>query len=317
MAFDGCVLCGNPRFKPQPVHGPSGGIRTATYRDCTLCGAYVITMALEEDITDRRADFEQWLPGLRAYTKQAADAGTLPELRSDNFRQLANGHLHTPIPEKLRRVLDYLGKRSRVPGDIISIDPDAYPLFDVAEAGHMGFLLEALVERGDIRLAERKNNLGHPQWIVTMRGWERLTPSLTPGGIPGTVFVAMAFTDDMNAAFDAAIRPAVYEDCGLSVTQVGRVQHNDSITDLILAGLRAAQIVIADVTHQRNGVYFEGGFGMGLGRSVVWMCREDDLANVHFDTRNYNHIVWATHEDLRTKLRERLRATLALPARLA
>jgi nucleoside 2-deoxyribosyltransferase len=97
---------------------------------------------------------------------------------------------------------------------------------------------------------------------------------------------------------------------------VGRVQHNDSISDLILAGLRAAQVVVADVTHQRNGVYFEGGFGMGLGRTVVWMCRDTDLANVHFDTRNYNHIVWNAHDDLRTKLRDRLRATLALPARL-
>jgi hypothetical protein len=56
---------------------------------------------------------------------------------------------------------------------------------------------------------------------------------------------------------------------------------------------------------------------MGLGRTVVWMCREDDLANVHFDIRNYNHIVWTGHDDLRTKLRDRLRATLALPARLA
>ena len=66
----------------------------------------------------------------------------------------------------------------------------------------------------------------------------------------------------------------------------------------------------------RNGVYFEGGFGMGLGRTVIWMCREDDLAHVHFDTRNYNHIVWVQPADLRSKLRDRLRATLALPARL-
>lgn len=81
----------------------------------------------------------------------------------------------------------------------------------------------------------------------------------------------MAFTDEMNAAFDHAIRPAVIED-------------------------------------------FEGG--IGIGRSVIWMCREDDLTNVHFDTRQYNHIVWTGHDDLRAKLRDRLRATVALPARL-
>jgi len=30
---------------------------------------------------------------------------------------------------------------------------------------------------------------------------------------------------------------------------------------------------------------------MGLGRQVIWTCRDDDLKNVHFDTRQYNHIV--------------------------
>jgi hypothetical protein len=47
-------------------------------------------------------------------------------------------------------------------------------------------------------------------------------------------------------AFNHGIQPAVTDDCGFSVTQVGRVQHHDSITDLIIAGLRAAQVVVAD-----------------------------------------------------------------------
>jgi nucleoside 2-deoxyribosyltransferase len=101
----------------------------------------------------------------------------------------------------------------------------------------------------------------------------------------------------------------------LTVTHVGKVQDNDNINDTIMAGIRAAQVIVADVTYQRNGVYFEGGFAMGLGRHVVWMCREDDLKNVHFDTRQYRHIVWTDHQDLRTKLTARLRANVAIPAR--
>ena len=150
--------------------------------------------------------------------------------------------------------------------------------------------------------------------MVTVTGWERLSPP-APGGTPGTVFVAMAQQVDMNAAYDEGIEPAVIDDCGLTITQAGRIQHNDSINDLIMAGIRAAQVVIADVTHQRNGVYFEAGFAMGLGRVVVWMCRHDDLVNVHFDTRQYNHIVWDDPADLRRKLSARLRATVDVPAR--
>jgi hypothetical protein len=108
----------------------------------------------------------------------------------------------------LRRILEYFGRRSRYPGDQVSVDPDAHPLFDVAELGHIGYLLNALREREDI--AEAGNNtLGHPQWTLTIKGWERLAPRFAPGGVPGTVFVAMAFTPDMDAAFDEAIHPAI------------------------------------------------------------------------------------------------------------
>jgi|SRR6185503_11108928 len=313
MAYDGCVLCGNPRHKPRPIFA-DGRLKMATSRNCPVCGEYDIATALDEDITARRADFDPWLPGLRAYTRQqSAAGGSVAMLSYENFKALAAGHLHTPVATKLRLVLEYLASRSQFPGDTVGVGPDDYPLFDVAQNTHVMFLLETLEARVDLRRVAN-NNLGHPQYVITAAGWDRLTPATT-GGVPGTVFVAHAFSDDMQAAFDAAIQPAIVNDCGLTVTQVSRIEHNDSVTDLIIGGIRAAQVVVADVTHQRNGVYFEGGFGMGLGRVVIWMCSETDIKNVHFDTSHYNHIVWKDHEDLRAKLKNRLRATMSLPTR--
>jgi hypothetical protein len=68
--------------------------------------------------------------------------------------------------------------------------------------------------------------------------------------------------------------------------------------------------MVADFTHHRNGVYFEAGFGMGLGKPVVWTCRQDHMAAAHFDTRPYNHVLWETPQDLREKLALRIRATV-------
>ena len=59
---------------------------------------------------------------------------------------------------------------------------------------------------------------------------------------------------------------------------------------------------MADVTQQRAGVYFEAGYALGLGLPVFWCVRKDDLDNVHFDTRQYNHIVWENEEDLAEQL---------------
>jgi hypothetical protein len=81
----------------------------------------------------------------------------------------------------------------------------------------------------------------------------------------------------------------------------------------MLSSIREAQVTIADVTLQRNGVYFEAGFALGLGRIVIWTCRFDDMDNVHFDTNHYSHVVWKTPVDLATKLEARLRATVEIP----
>jgi nucleoside 2-deoxyribosyltransferase len=85
---------------------------------------------------------------------------------------------------------------------------------------------------------------------------------------------------------------------------------NEGITDRILSEIRLAQFVVADFTGQRGGVYFEAGFARGLGREVIWMCREDELKLVHFDVKHLGHVVWATPADLRTKLAESIRANI-------
>jgi hypothetical protein len=54
---------------------------------------------------------------------------------------------------------------------------------------------------------------------------------------------------------------------------------------------------------------------MGLGRIAIWCCRDDDKENIHFDTRQFNHILWTDAADLRAKLAARVRGTVLIPAR--
>lgn len=89
------------------------------------------------------------------------------------------------------------------------------------------------------------------------------------------------------------------------------VEHNGKICDRILSEIRQSTLLIADFTGNRGGVYFEAGFALGLGIPVIFTCRTDFLKKgVHFDTRQYNHIEWQTSEELKTKLINRIKATL-------
>src|SRR4051794_30304544 len=60
----------------------------------------------------------------------------------------------------------------------------------------------------------------------------------------------------------------------------------------------------------RGGVYYEAGFAFGVGLPIIWSVRSDCLDALHFDTRQYPHIVWRTPQELRTQLQDRIEALL-------
>lgn len=132
-----------------------------------------------------------------------------------------------------------------------------------------------------------------------------------------TAFVAMWFNSEMNGAFLSGIDPAIRE-AGYEPLRIDQKEHNNRIDDEIIAAIRSCRFVVADFTSEpekpRGGVYYEAGFAQGLGLPVIWMCREDLIGQVHFDTRQYNHITWNSPQDLKTKLYNRIVATIGVGA---
>ena len=51
------------------------------------------------------------------------------------------------------------------------------------------------------------------------------------------------------------------------------------ITDEIMAQIKRSRFVVADYTAQRKSVYFEAGFALGLGLTVIPTCRADEIPN--------------------------------------
>ena len=124
----------------------------------------------------------------------------------------------------------------------------------------------------------------------------------------------MWFDDSMSEAWDRGIAPAV-RDAGYDPVRIDRKEHVNKIDDEIVAEIRRARFVVADFTDgddgARGGVYYEAGFADGLGiRGHILLPQADRLDEVHFDTRQYNHIVWQTPEDLRDQLAKRIAAVL-------
>src|ERR1035441_4879651 len=117
----------------------------------------------------------------------------------------------------------------------------------------------------------------------------------------------MMFDPSMDEVFDSGISPGV-TDCGLPVPfRIDRKEHNNQITDEIIAGVRDAEFMIADFTGHRGGVYYEAGFARGLGRPVIYCCKDMDFGTRHFDIQQINTIKWSDAADLRKKLADRIK----------
>jgi hypothetical protein len=126
-------------------------------------------------------------------------------------------------------------------------------------------------------------------------------------------FVAMWFDESMSSAYEQGFERAV-SDAGYRPLRIDRVEHINKIDDEIIAAIRRSRFLIADFTSEpdkpRGGVYFEAGFAYGLNIPVIWCCRKDLIDQLHFDTRQFNHIAWDDPEDLYIQLKNRIEAVI-------
>ena len=160
-----------------------------------------------------------------------------------------------------------------------------------------------------------------PHLRVTFDGWQRVNELQSTKTASEQAFVAMWFDPSMAEIFDRGIEPGV-KSAGYKALRIDRKEHNNKIDDEIIAEIRRSRFVVADFTcgimlrgktqHAlpRGGVYYEAGFAHGLGLPVIFTCRADAITYVHFDTRQFAHVIWETADDLKEKLSNRISATV-------
>jgi nucleoside 2-deoxyribosyltransferase len=215
------------------------------------------------------------------------------------------------VAERLDRCLLNFERSSSRLGSPISIRNNDFAITFTQEGSEMMFVLRCLADAGLIT-----GYLSHVPCsvILTAKGYERVA-DLNRGAYAQEsqkAFVAMYFSHELEPAWTEGLKMGI-EDCGFEAVRIDLLEHNGKICDAIIGEIRKSKFLVADFTGHRGGVYFEAGFMMGLGRPVIFTCREDELDQAHFDTRQYSHIKWTTPAELRERLRKRIEATIPLP----
>lgn len=221
------------------------------------------------------------------------------------------------VQERAQRLLEYFELESSFIGDAVAFNRDEVSFLEMLawsesiQSEEVEYLLNYLQRRNFIEL----ENVGDDSGIViiAMDGYVHLANLREKVSGSKQVFVAMWFDETMVSVYDEGIAPAI-RDAGFEPVRIDRKEHNNKIDDEIIAEIRRSRFVVSDFTQgasgARGGVYYEAGFAQGLNMPVIFTCRNDMIDKVHFDTRQYNHITWATPEELRERLAKRISATL-------
>ena len=122
-------------------------------------------------------------------------------------------------------------------------------------------------------------------------------------------FVAMWFDDSMSDAWLSGFEPGIHA-AGYQPRRIDEKDYVGGISDEIMAEIRRSRFVVADYTGQRNGVYFEAGFALGLGLTVIPTCRAAEIDKLHFDIKHLNTLGWKTPAELADGLNRRIRAVI-------
>jgi nucleoside 2-deoxyribosyltransferase/Zn ribbon nucleic-acid-binding protein len=289
--------------------------------ECVRCGAYQITDEAVACLQD--AQMIRDLFKISAYTRERViSRKPLITIVSSNHNIAATigaavdlqtiiSQFPNTISGRLDRVLRNILAASPFPGARFQFNlENDYPVFLAENPEACWFIGKALETDG---LISTNNTIGHVNGSLTVEGWDRLSKE-EQGRSPADskqVFVAMSFDPSLDNAFKEGMEKAI-GGIGYKALRVDLKEHNDKICDVIVAEIRRSNFVVADFTMHKAGVYFEAGFALGLGIPVIWTCREDQLTQTHFDTRQYNHVVWKDEGDLFEKLQRRIEATISV-----
>jgi hypothetical protein len=262
-------------------------------------------------------------PKLSHVIRKAHEAGQ--RLLLDSYT--AEAILRNPLPrprEQADLLIQWLASNSPGPGESLELDYDHHGAI-VGAKSHAGFslLVDHLISTGLASGPHTTFLSGESASLIslTFLGWDYFESLRLGGTTYRKGFMAMKFgVPELNSLLDHVLKPAAKR-AGFDLYKLDDKPKAGLIDDRMRVEIRAADFVIADLTHDNLGAYWEAGYAEGLGKPVIYTCERNrfEAAKTHFDTNHHLTIVWdaESREDAGLQLTETIRATLPHLAKLS
>jgi hypothetical protein len=271
---------------------------------CARCGTYQITYAGVRSLG--RLDVPLYI--LSAALRYSSDRGKVKVVDVKNGKGNETEIVQSfPMPkdplDKVDLLLKGISLLGKGLGSISRFDWEVQKsLIATDSIAEVGTTLKLAREMGFI---EAKALLGGGEVSILPEGWKRIRELDRSRPVGNNAFVAFHFSPEMKDVYFRVYEPTLISN-GYELAPIVNPVHNEKIDDMIISEIRKSSLLVADFTDERPNVYYEAGFAFGLDIPIIRTIKSGHKP--HFDTRQYNHIVWTDEDDLRTQLIARIKA---------
>jgi len=289
-----CPVCNNPVpeiERDRTLH--------CYYIDCKQCGnfspSYLALPAIEEAVKEDSQNRQ-----ILSYAIKQKQLDTkCPEINEHDIPML----LETKLPslqEQMQNLLLLIKENINAPGALYSIDSNV----DAIRIGAMtpGTLeqiirhlsAEGLIE-GTYSIPPGSRLKG--DFTLTVKGWKESESILIGQTDLKRAFMAMDFNNpDIGKVYEEIYKPLCQE-LGYFLSTVSKKAGIIDIT--IREQIKDSKFLIADLTDDNLGAYWESGFAEGFGLPVIYCCEKTKFEEMktHFDTNHLLTACWLIEDE--------------------
>jgi hypothetical protein len=275
-----CLICSSPATVRREM--------MYSYVECQRCGNFQVErLAIDDVPLPLTGDLK--LVALASYTVRKLQGGKPPILSKQFFDDVSKHELPTPA-ELTDNLLLLLDERSNGrPGVTLSVndrEPAIISIIGALDEEDVRWAVRELTEKGHLN-GSWLNHLTNA--YLTGSGWSRIEELKQARVSSRYAFFARKFANkDLNRVYRDCLQPAVKQTGYDLRTVTQKAGHIDAIIE---DEIRRCRFLIADLSDDNAGAYWEAGFAEGLGKPVIYICREG--VNTHFDTDHRQTVRWS------------------------
>ena len=260
--------------------------------NCERCGKFSIT---EDAITFYNRNYSKDISKLALIShwirKHQKDKGV--SLSLNTLKHIIDTTEFPSVKEQADNLVLWLGKNSETPDHMITSKINILSaIAGTKQAPTVRYFVNSLEERGIVKA------MGDTSSQITMgltfNGWAYYDKILTNNSESKLVFMAMGYSNKvLDKVYNTTIKKAV-KDAGFLIRRLDEEKRAGLIDDKMRVEIRKSKFMIADLTDNNNGAYWEAGYAEGLGKQVIYICEAEKFEKdkPHFDINHHLTVIW-------------------------